>query len=257
MGGPARHRGNQLRLRACVGCLQGDPRHCPERTVLGIVGRDGAFAQYVLAPMENLHAIPEEIPDQQAVFLEPLAAALRVAEQTHLTPRTKLAVLGDGKLGLLAAMSLRLFTPGLLLIGKHEEKLALAEAHNVRTMRINGPEDLPALAGKQGLFEVVVEATGSEAGPAAALDLLRPQGTLVAKTTSRNPSQLDMARVVVQEIRVLGSRCGDFTWALSFLGQGLTDVEPLIAGIYDLEDFEQAFAHAARRGAMKVLVRIS
>ena len=240
----------------CPGCLQHDPRHCATRTVLGIVGRDGAFAQYLTVPVANLHAIPDSLPDERAVFTEPLAAALNVAEQTHLTPRTRLAVLGDGKLGLLAACSLRMFCPQLTLIGKHVEKLAIAEAHQVNTRLIQGAEDLPALIDELGRFQVVVEATGSEQGPAAAINLLEPQGTLVAKTTSRNLSQLDMAKVVVDEIRIQGSRCGDFAWALAFLAQGLVDVAPLVQGVYDLHEFETAFEAARTRGAMKVLVRM-
>ena len=240
---------------ACLDCLAGDPRHCPTRTVIGIVARQGAFAQYLVVPITNLHLLPKGVDDTQAVFTEPLAAALEIAEQVHLTPRTKTLVLGDGKLGLLIACALRVFCPSLVCVGKHPEKLAVAQAHGVKTIHVSGPDQYARHIGEFGRFDVVVEATGSENGPALALDWVKPRGTLVAKTTSRNPSLIDMARVVVDEIRIQGSRCGDFSWALSFLEQGLVEVTRLVEEIYSFDRFEEAMARAMTPGAKKVLVK--
>lgn len=233
----------------------GDARHCPGRRVLGISDWDGAFAEYILAPTANLRRIPENVSNEQAVFAEPLAAALEASQQMHLRADMKMLVLGDGKLGLLCACGLRHFCPGLVLAGKHAHKLTIAEKHGVTVRRIDQPSDLEEkILPEFGLFDVVVEATGSPDGINHALNLTRPEGTVVAKTTSHAPSLINLAKIVVDEILILGSRCGDIGLALSFLKDGLVDVGGLIEARYPFAEFEQAFAHASRKGALKVLL---
>jgi threonine dehydrogenase-like Zn-dependent dehydrogenase len=190
------------------------------------------------------------------VFAEPLAAALEVSQQIHLTNAMRVLVLGDGKLGLLAALGLRRYNDGLVLVGKHAEKLAVAEAAGVRALRVGSAEELPGLARELAPFDVVVEATGSPDGLALALDFVRPEGTVVCKTTTREPASLDLARVVVDEITLLGSRCGDLSLALAFLRDGLVDPEPLVEAAYPLARAGEAFDRARRPGARKVLLDI-
>lgn len=239
-----------------VGAYHGDRRHAPDRTVIGIVNHDGAFADYLVAPVDNLYDVSPRVKDSEAVFVEPLAAGLEVSQQIHITGDMRVLVLGDGKLGLLTALALRLYNPGLLLVGKHEDKLSIAARQGVGTYCIHQAEDLSELAARCEKYDLVVEATGSEKGLEYALDFVRPEGTLVAKTTSHKPTQLNLAKVVVDEISIVGSRCGNIGLALSMLEKGLIDVSGLIEGEYDFADFEQAFEHAMRRGAKKVLVRM-
>jgi len=233
----------------------GDPRHCPGRRVLGILGWDGTFAEYFLAPLSNLRRIPDGVTDDEAVFAEPLAAALEIGQQIHLTAGMKVLVLGDGKLGILCACALRRFCPNLVLAGRHAEKLAIAAAQKVETRHVADPARLvETLAAEYGLFDLVVEATGAPEGIGYALDLTRPEGIIAAKTTSHAPSAINLAKLVVDEITVTGSRCGDIGLALSFLGDKLVDTAPLMEARYPFERFEEAFARASRKGALKVIL---
>jgi threonine dehydrogenase-like Zn-dependent dehydrogenase len=231
----------------CARCAIGDPRHCATRTVLGIVGRDGAHADLLRLPACNLVAIPDHVPDEHAVFVEPLAAACGVLERCPIEPGqpdTAVAIIGDGKLGLLCAMALARLRP--LLVGKHPEKLALARG--VETSSI-------AEARRRGLaFDVVIEASGGASGFELALDLLRPQGTLVLKSTFHGATPIDAARIVVDEIRVIGSRCGRFAPALDLLARGAVDVGGLISEIISLVHAEHAMRRAATPGVLKVLL---
>jgi threonine dehydrogenase-like Zn-dependent dehydrogenase len=238
----------------CSWCVNGNASHCPLRTVIGILGRQGAFAEYVPVPLENLHIVDDSIRTQEAVFAEPLAAALRIRPQIHLTHRSRVAVLGDGKLGLLVALALRHHCPRLLLCGRYPGKLKIAADQGVETRAINPRADRARLRRELGCFDVVIEATGSADGINQAVALTRPEGTVVAKTTSHHPSELDLATIVVKEVTVIGSRCGDLDLALSFLRNGWIDVNPLVERIYKFTDFERAFAHACRRGSKKVLL---
>lgn len=232
----------------CVRCAAGDPRHCPTRTVLGIVGRDGAHAELVRLPARNLLAVPASISDAQAVFVEPLAAAAGVLERCPYERGMRVAVIGDGKLGLLCALALHARGVAPLLVGKHASKLAIASTHGVETASI-------ADARARGrVFDIVIEASGGASGFELALDLLVPQGALVLKSTFAGATPVDAARIVVEEIQVIGSRCGRFSPALALLDAGLVAVEPLITDVIDLADGEAAMKRAAEPGVLKVLL---
>src|SRR5258708_482767 len=188
----------------CDLCRAGDSRHCATRTVLGIVGRDGAHAEFLKLPVVNLLPVPDEISDERAVFTEPLAAACGILERAQITVRTRPAVIGDGKLGLLCAQVLAMTGAPVVLVGKHEGKLQIAARRGIETMTVDEAHS------RAKNFDVVVEASGSAAGFARALDLLRPRGVLVLKSTFHGPAEMDAARIVVDEISVVGSRFGRF-----------------------------------------------
>ena len=228
----------------CARCLSGLSRHCPTRTVLGILGKDGCFAEQVTLPVANLVAIPDGLSDELATFAEPLAAAFEILEQVHVDPSWRIAVLGDGKLGSLVAMVLRCSGAAITVIGRHPDKLARLFALGVET----------ALADDEirGDFDLVVEATGAAAGFARARALLRPRGTLVLKSTYHGRLELDAAPLVIDEITVVGSRCGPFAPALRALATGLVDPSPLIEASYPLADGVAALERAQRRGVRKV-----
>ncbi len=240
----------------CADCRAGRGRHCATRTVLGIKGRDGAFAEYCQVPVENLVAVPDGMDDEDAVFAEPLAAALEVGQQVHLTNRHRLLIIGDGKLGLLAALGLRYLCPNLVLAGRHPDKLAIAAGAGVRVEHVAGPAALEALVAREGRFDVVVEASGKPQTLQQALALVRPEGVIVAKTTSHERSELNLAALVVDEITVVGSRCGDMGLAVSYLAHKWVDVRPLIEAVYPFVQFPEAFDRAQHPGARKVLVTI-
>lgn len=234
----------------CKRCAAGDPRHCPTRTVLGIVGRDGAHAEFLRLPGVNLVTVPDSVSDHQAVFAEPLAAAWGIGEMVDLTSDTRLAVIGDGKLGLLCAMSLRLRCDSVLNIGKHRSKLDIASAADVDTILVSDLND--ALASS---FDVVVEASGSESGFKTALELVRPRGTIVLKSTFHGTPTWDASRVVVDEITVVGSRCGRFAPAVELLASGRIDVTRLIDSEMPLHEGVSAMNEASRKGALKIVLR--
>jgi threonine dehydrogenase-like Zn-dependent dehydrogenase len=231
----------------CENCRAGRRAHCTRRTVLGIRDRDGVLAESFCLPAQNLHPVPEGVPDEVAVFAEPLAAACRIPEQIHLQPGARVIVLGDGKLGLLVAQVLALTGCDLLAVGRHRDKLDLLSARGIATRL--GDEGL------EGDADVVVECTGRAEGFAAARRLVRPQGTLVLKSTYHGQVGTDLSALVVDEVRIIGSRCGPFPTALRLLASGLIAVEPMIEAIYPLDEALAAFEHANRRGALKVLVK--
>ncbi|MGI9056576.1 MAG: MDR/zinc-dependent alcohol dehydrogenase-like family protein [Pyrinomonadaceae bacterium] len=233
----------------CEKCLFGDSRHCPKRTVLGIINRDGAHAEFLTLPSRNLLEVPDEITDDEAVFVEPLAAAYGITEQIAISPETRIAVIGDGKLGNLCAQSLALKSENVLLIGKHKEKLSFAEKRNIQTVL------LEAASKFYKSFDIVVEASGSESGFATALDLLKPRGKLVLKSTFQGRTNLEMWRVVVNEISIIGSRCGMFSPALDLLKEKRVDITSLISEEFSLSDGIKAMETAARKGVMKVLLK--
>ena len=226
----------------------GDPRHCKTRTVLGIVGRDGAHADVLRLPERNLVAVPDAVSDVQAVFVEPLAAACGVLERCPRARDARVAVIGDGKLGLLCALVLAANGNAPLVVGKHDRKLDIARRRGIETASIDD-------AKKRGrAFDVVVEASGSASGFDLALDLLEPQGTLVLKSTFHGASPVEAARVVVDEITVVGSRCGRFAPALDLLARGAIDIEPFVSEIVSLDHGVDAMSLAATDGVMKVLL---
>jgi threonine dehydrogenase-like Zn-dependent dehydrogenase len=233
----------------CELCESGDSRHCPNRTVLGIVRRDGTHAEFLTLPPRNLLEVPDEITDEQAVFAEPLAAAYGICEQVEILPETRLAVIGDGKLGLLCAQSLALKSQNIFLVGKHLEKMRIAEKRGVETFLLD------AAAKLNRSFDVAVEASGSESGFQTALDLLKPRGKLVLKSTFQGEPRWQAARVVVDEITIVGSRCGRFAPALELLKNKAVDVENMITEEFRLENGVPAMEWAAERGVLKVLLR--
>jgi threonine dehydrogenase-like Zn-dependent dehydrogenase len=228
----------------CRRCLAGLARHCAARSVLGIVGKDGCFAEYVTLPLGNLHRVPDEIPDALAAFTEPLAAAYEILEQVRVEPDARVAVLGAGKLGALVAQVLVQTGAEVTLIGRHPAVLARLARQGIRG----------ALDGEDvgGDFDLVVEATGSPAGFERARALLRPRGTLVLKSTYHGRLELDAARLVIDEITVVGSRCGPFGPALRALRDGRIDPSPLLDGEYSLADGIAALERAATPGVGKV-----
>ncbi len=232
----------------CPTCRAGRITHCPNRTTLGIWGRDGAFAEYLTLPLRNLHLVPDDVPDEVAVFTEPLAAALEILEQVHLRPTDRVVVLGDGKLGLLVAQVLALVGSDLAVVGRHREKLDILARRGIPTALESEAEGMSA--------DVVVECTGRPEGFAAARRILRPRGTLVLKSTYHGQVEADLTGLVVDEITLVGSRCGPFPPALRLLQRGMVDVRPLIGAVYPLTRGVEAFARAAEPGALKVLLQV-
>ncbi|MCS6859597.1 MAG: alcohol dehydrogenase catalytic domain-containing protein [Abditibacteriales bacterium] len=231
----------------CHRCTMGWREHCAQRKVLGIRGKDGAFAEYLTLPVKNLHLVPPNLSDEEAVFTEPLAAAFNIPECINITPNDRVFVLGDGRLGMLAAQVLALTGCTVTLVGRHPSKLELAQRLGLVTASAS---DL-----KQDAADIVVECTGSAQGFADALAWVRPQGTIVVKSTYHGEMPQLTSQVVVDEIYIVGSRCGPFPPALRALRQGRVKVTPLIEATYPLPDFPQAMEHAGRRGVFKVLVR--
>jgi threonine dehydrogenase-like Zn-dependent dehydrogenase len=236
---------------ACALCRAGDPRHCPARTVLGIHGRDGAFAEYLQLPAANLLPLPDELTDERAVFAEPLAAAVGITERVRIGAGARAAVVGDGKLGLLCAQALKVLTGArVTLVGRHDSKLRIARRRDIETFKA---EKMPASFTRA--FDVTVEASGSPRGFETALRLLRPRGTLVLKSTFHGTTELNAAPVVVDEISIVGSRCGRLAPALELLRRGLVDVDSLVHEEFPLSAGVRAFARAAEPGVLKVLLR--
>lgn len=232
---------------ACDVCRNDDARHCPSRRTVGIRSRDGAFAEYLSLPVQNLRAVPANVSDRQAVFTEPLAAACEILDQVPITTVDRVAVIGDGKLGQLIARVLATTGCELTLIGKHESKLGLAARAGIQTALLS---DL-----KANRFDRVVEATGSASGLQLAIDLVRPRGTVILKSTIHGNVSLDTSKVVVNEINLVGSRCGRFAPALDLLARGAIDLAPLITREFPLSDGVEAMEEAGRAGIMKVLIR--
>jgi threonine dehydrogenase-like Zn-dependent dehydrogenase len=233
----------------CPTCRRGDTTHCPHRSTLGIGGRDGAFADYLVLPVRNLHPIPAEISDDQAIFVEPLAAALEILEQVHVAPGDRVIVLGDGKLGLLVAQVLALTGCELLVMGRHEEKLAILQRRGIATQLA---AELP-----QERADIVVDCTGNPAGFATARTLVRPRGTLVLKSTFHGDATINLSSLVIDELTLVGSRCGPFAPAIQLLARGMIDVDSLLYATYPLDEGLRAFAHALEPGVLKVELAVS
>ena len=238
----------------CYYCQRGMSTHCPNRTTLGIAGRDGAFAEYLMLPVENLHPVPDNVSDEQAVFVEPLAANFEILEQVHLKPTDSVLILGDGKMGQLAAQVLTLSGCEVIMLGKHQEKMALAEKRGVHPVLLGSAEH--SILERERRIAMVVECSGSPQGLDGALRLVRPGGTIVLKSTVAANSAINLAPIVVDEIRVQGSRCGPFAPALRALSQRVIDMQPLVSARNSLDEAVVAFTYAEEKGVLKVLIRV-
>jgi threonine dehydrogenase-like Zn-dependent dehydrogenase len=217
--------------------------HCPTRTVLGIRGRSGAFAEYLMLPASNLHHVPDAIDNEAAVFVEPVAAACQILEQLAVTPTTRVSVIGDGRLGNLTAQVMRTQTPHVMLFGRHERKLSTARKVGIDARSATAPHD-PS-------FDVVIEATGRREGLAQAIDMVAARGTIVLKSTYHGANDTPLWPAVVKEVTIVGSRCGPFAPAIKLLASGAVRTAPLVFETFALDAHEEAFAAARRE--LKVL----
>lgn len=231
----------------CDFCAQGLGRHCPGRKVMGILGANGSFAEYMSVPAANLHVVPDGVADEEAVFTEPLAAAFEILEQVEIDFTHEVLVFGDGKLGLLCAQVLALTGARVTLAGKHPEKLNLVKKLGIRTVLLQ--------EWKARKFDIVVDATGSASGLQMTLGAVRPRGTLVLKSTLAEEHKLSLAPLVINEITVVGSRCGLFPPAIEALAQKKVTVTPMIEKVYPLTAGVEAVAHAGKAGARKIFLR--
>jgi len=232
----------------CRYCQLEMPHHCLDRAVLGIQGRPGAFAEFITLPEENLHLVPSSIRDDVAVFAEPTAAAFRILEQVTINRDDRVVVLGDGKLGQLVAQVLFLQTKNLVCVGKHPWKLAFLNALHIATATENDPVEHGA--------DIVVDATGSHSGLPRALELVRPEGTVVLKTTVARPTALELNGPVINEVRIIGSRCGPFRPALEALALGNVEVRPMVSETYPLAEGVYALERATAPDVMKVILHV-
>ena len=238
---------------ACSFCRRGLKTHCARRTVLGIVAHDGAFAEYLSLPLENLHVVPDSVGDQEAVFIEPLAAACEILEQVDVKRFREAAVLGDGKLAQLIARVLHTEIPRVVMYGKHSKKLALARRAGIETKRVRG--DSRDLKNGKETFPLLVEATGSPTGLALGQQMTEPQGMLVIKSTFHGAAPVETWPIVVKELTVVGSRCGPFAKALGLLRVGKVDLRPLIRRTFPLAEAQKAIRFAQQPGVVKILLR--
>jgi threonine dehydrogenase-like Zn-dependent dehydrogenase len=239
----------------CAFCRRGLKTHCARRTVLGIVAHDGAFAEYLALPLQNLHRVPDSVTDQQAVFVEPLAAACEILDQLKIQNFREAAVLGDGKLAQLVVRVLRTKLPHVVMYGKHESKLALARRAGVKTKRVRGNSS--DVKRNNQSYRLVVEATGSPSGLALAQQITEPRGTLILKSTFHGAAPVETWPIVVKEITVIGSRCGPFAQAIALLSSRKVDPTPLISRTFPLSEAPAAIQFAQKSNAMKVLLRPS
>lgn len=235
----------------CQRCLTGDSRHCAARTVLGIKGRDGAFAEFLSLPPRNLLEVPDSVSDEDAVFVEPLAAALNILEQVKIGNSFDVVVVGDGKLAQLIVLALTRTGCAITIIGRHEKKLALARAYGADHSHLG---DLPTQW--LGRFDLAIEASGAPSGLASAVKLVKPRGTVVLKSTHHDLTPLDTSQVVVNELNIVGSRCGRFATALDLIAAGDVNLSQLISHRFRLQDGVVAFEQAQLRDVMKVILQI-
>jgi threonine dehydrogenase-like Zn-dependent dehydrogenase len=237
----------------CDFCRRELKTHCERRTVLGIIGHPGAYSEYLTLPLENLHAVPDSVSDERAVFVEPLAAACEILEQVDVRKIREAAVLGDGKLAQLIARVLRTAIPRVVMYGKHEKKLALARRTGIATKKVRGEaSDLNRIP---ETYRLVVEATGAPTGLALAQLMTEPRGTLILKSTFHGAAPVETWPIVVREITVVGSRCGPFARAIALLRSGQIDPAPLITRTFPLEDSPAAIGFAQESGVVKVLLK--
>jgi threonine dehydrogenase-like Zn-dependent dehydrogenase len=232
----------------CPLCKRGLGKHCPNRSVLGIEGRDGAFAEYLVLPLSNLHAVPDEVSDEEAAFTELLAAACDIPERIYIGRSSRLAVLGDGRLAAMAAQVLRLKTSALTLYGVEPEKMRIIAALGIDT------EHAASIRSAGGIFDIVVECSGNKMGLSDAVSLVRPRGAIVLKSTFHAPMKWNPSSIAVDEITIVGSRCGPFETALDLLEKKKIETEPFLTAVYPFERWETALRRARRRDTFKVLL---
>ena len=233
---------------SCPDCYNNMQRHCQNRQTLGIFKKDGIFAQYVTLPIENIVEIPDNVPDSDAILIEPLAAALEILEQVHIKPADKIAVLGDGKLGLLISLVLSTTPADLITIGKHENKLDILKKQGIKTKFLKD-------ATETKYYDIVVDATGSADGFEKAVSLVKPRGIFVLKSTVAAEKPMNLAPIVIDEITVVGSRCGQFKPALRLLEKKVLDLKPLISKTFAFDDAIKAFSYAQEKGVLKVILK--
>ena len=238
--------------KPCSYCRRGIPTHCARRRVLGIIGHDGAFAEYLALPIVNLHRVPVGISDEAAVFTEPLAAACEILEQVNIRTHRQAAVIGDGKLAQLISRVLLAAGLRVVMIGKHASKLRLARLADIATVKVTSPR-----ARRSNQFSLTIEATGSPSGLALAQRITVPRGTVVLKSTFHGAANVETWPIVVKELTVIGSRCGPFPPALALLRSRRVDPRPLISRVFSLKDAAKAIRYAQQTGVMKVLLRVS
>jgi len=232
----------------CDSCRVGLQRHCPKRSVLGILNRDGAFAEYLSLPEKNLHVIPDSISDEQAVFVEPIAAAFEIREQVSLKPNWKIAIVGDGRLAQLISSVLKTMCKDITCYGKHQNKLNRLEKMEIKTKIGISEKDCHN-------FDLAVEATGSESGIRDAIKLVKPRGSIILKSTIASKGNLDLTAAVVNEISLVGSRCGPFRPAIEAIGNGTISLNGLIHSVYPLDKFKEAFEEAGKSDVLKILLK--
>lgn len=233
----------------CETCLSGRPTHCPHRSVIGILNHDGAFADFVAVPQRNLHVVPDSVSTDLAVFTEPLAAAFQIPAQLPIRREDRVIVLGDGRLGNLCAQVLARLADRVVVIGKHVEKLAILRQLGLETCLLGSRP-------RERLADIVVDCTGSESGLPTALQLVRPRGTIVLKTTVAGTQTLSWAPIVIDEVAIVGSRCGPFDRALIALERGEVQVQPLISDRFKLPDGLTALQRAQSKDVLKVLLDV-
>ena len=232
----------------CTYCSSGLERHCPQRTVLGIYKRDGAFAQYLSLPEKNLHTIPDSISDEEAVFIEPLAAAFEIEEQIRIQENQKIAIVGDGRLAQLIVRVLKIKNKNITCFGRHQNKLHMLQKMQIVAKMGISKDD-------EHTFDVVVEATGNESGFSDAIKLAKPRGTIILKSTLASKGNLDFAPAIINELTMVGSRCGPFRPAIEALTSGVVKVNDMVSAVYPIEEFEKAFEEAKKPTNIKILLR--
>jgi len=234
----------------CDYCLKGLSTHCPNRDVLGILNKNGCFADYITMPLGNLHEIPDSIANEEAVFVEPLAAAFEILEQIHIKPSNRILILGDGKLGLLTALALNLTMADITLVGKHNSKIDIAKSWGINSILLDQLEITKN-------YDVIVEATGTIGGFEMAQNLVKARGTIVLKSTVAGSKNINLAPLVIDEISLIGSRCGAFKPAIRALQKKLIDIKPLISGKFKFTEADKALELSKTKGILKVIIDFS
>ena len=234
--------------KTCSYCRNHVQNHCPNRSVLGIMNKDGAFADYLTLPVSNLHIVPDSVSDDEAIFTEPLASAFEIMEQVDITPRDRVCVLGDGKLGLLVAQALSTADCRLVIVGHHRENLSIMDELGIKTRLSSSFEESG--------FDIVVDCTGSRSGMESAMKITKPGGKIVLKTTVARKSSLDLNHIVINELSLIGSRCGPFKPAIDAIKSRSVDLYPLISDTFSIHDGLRAFQAASRKGVLKVILNI-